>query len=89
MLLMPLMQVGFYYALHCGFDVASAAADIGSYYCILAIGYLIAYFTEKSGKVTFLSGIMVILVGLYGAALILFTLVPPRLPIFIETFAIF
>ena len=38
---------------------------------------------EKSGKWSFLSGVMVLLVGLYGAALILFTLAPPELPIFL------
>ena len=84
MLLMPAVIVGFYYTMHCGFLVSSAAVDIASYYVVLALGFYTAYKVERSGKLTFLSGLLVILVGLLGAALILFTLVPPDLPIFTE-----
>ena len=37
---------------------------------------------NRSGRLGWLAGVLVILTGLYGAALILFTLAPPELPIF-------
>ncbi len=44
---------------------------------------------NRSGRFGWLAGVLVILTGLYGAALILFTLAPPELPIFIGGFVIF
>lgn len=86
MLLTPLMITGMFYTLYCGFSVYSVAADVAAYFVILAIGFLIAYKVEKNGSMARFGGVLVILVGLYGAALILFTLAPPDLPIFRDIF---
>ena len=82
MLLMPLVVTGVFYILHCGFSFNSSIVDIASYYLTLAFGFAVAYQAERSGKIEKLGGILVILVGLYGAALILFTYAAPDLPIF-------
>lgn len=81
-LLMPLFLLGVYYPLRAGFGVESLAVDIGLYYLTLALGFWLAHRVSGSGKLAFLSGVLVIAAGLYGAALILFTLAPPELPIF-------
>ena len=83
LLLMPLGLTGLYYLLAAGFGVTALWIDLTLYYLTLAGGFALAYSMEKSGKWSFLSGVMVLLVGLYGAALILFTLAPPELPIFL------
>lgn len=83
LLLMPLGLLGIYYLLAAGFGVTALWIDLALYYLTLAGGFWLAYQAEKSGRWSFLSGVMVLLVGLYGAALILFTLAPPELPIFI------
>ena len=38
----------------------------------------------KTGGLSWLCGVLVIAAGLYGAALILFTMAPPALPIFLD-----
>ena len=81
-LLMPLFLLGVYYPLRAGFGVESLAVDIGLYYLTLTLGFWLAHRVSRSGKLAFLSGVLVIATGLYGAALILFTLAPPELPIF-------
>ena len=48
----------------------------------LAAGFAAALRVNRSGRFGWLAGVLVILTGLYGAALILFTLAPPELPIF-------
>ena len=81
-LVMPLALLGTYYTLRAGFGVHGLWLDIALYYLVLALGFRIAYVLQKSGRLAFLSGVLVILVGLYGAALVLFTMAPPNLPIF-------
>lgn len=81
-LVMPLALLGTYYTLYAGFGVECLWADIALYYLSLALGFRMAYTLEKSGRLTFLAGVLVILTGLYGAALVLFTMAPPALPIF-------
>ena len=56
----------------------------GLYVLVLAAGFWLAYRVQRSGRLAYLAGILVILAGLYGAALILFTLAPPDFPIFME-----
>ncbi len=56
--------------------------DIALYVMVLAMGFWMAYTLQKSGRAAFLAGVLVIAVGLYGAALVLFTMAPPALPIF-------
>ena len=79
---MPVFLIGIYYTLHAGFGVQSVYADIGLYYLTLGLGFAAALRVNRSGRLGWLAGVLVILTGLYGAALILFTLAPPELPIF-------
>ena len=79
---MPVFLSGIYYTLHAGFGVQSVYADIGLYYLTLGLGFAAALRVNRSGRLGWLAGVLVILTGLYGAALILFTLAPPELPIF-------
>ena len=79
---MPAFLIGIYYTLHAGFGVQSVYADIGLYYLTLGLGFAAALRVNRSGRLGWLAGVLVILTGLYGAALILFTLAPPELPIF-------
>lgn len=81
-LLMPLFLLGVYYLLLAGFGVQSLALDIALYLLTLALGFCLARRVSAGGRLAFLSGVLVILTGLYGAALILFTLAPPELPVF-------
>ena len=82
-LLMPLVLLGIYYPLRAGFGVESVAVDIALYYLVLTFGFWLACRVSASGRLAFASGVLVILTGLYGAAIILFTLAPPGLPIFL------
>ena len=82
-LLMPLALLGVYYPLSAGFGVQSVVLDVLLYYLVLASGFALARRVSGTGRLAFLSGVLVILTGLYGAALILFTLAPPGLPIFL------
>ena len=79
---MPVFLIGIYYTLHAGFGVQSVYVDIGLYYLTLGLGFAAALRVNRSGRLGWLAGVLVILTGLYGAALILFTLAPPELPIF-------
>lgn len=81
-LVMPAALLGTYYTLRAGFGVHALWLDIALYYFVLALGFWLAYRLNRSGKLAFLAGVLVILVGLYGAALVLFTMAPPELPIF-------
>ena len=80
---MPLFLVGMYYLLRAGFGVRSLGVEIGLYYVTVAAGFWLARRVSESGRLAYLSGVLVILTGLLGAALILFTLAPPGLPIFL------
>ena len=82
-LVMPLFLVGMYYLLRAGFGVRSLGVEIGLYYVTMAAGFWLARRVSESGRLAYLSGVLVILTGLLGAALILFTLAPPELPIFV------
>ena len=82
-LVMPLFLVGMYYLLRAGFGVRSLGVEIGLYYVTMAAGFWLARRVSESGRLAYLSGVLVILTGLLGAALILFTLAPPGLPIFV------
>ncbi len=81
-LAMPLALLGAYYTLREGFGVQALWVDIALYVLALAMGFVMAYLLKKSGRMAFLAGVLVILTGLYGASLVLFTMAPPALPIF-------
>lgn len=82
-LLMPAVMLGVYYTLLAGFGVHALAIDLLLYYLTMAGGFYLAYRMEQNGKMRRLSNFAVIPVGLLGAALALFTAVPPFLPIFL------
>lgn len=82
-LVMPLFLLGIYYTLRTGFAVHALWLDLALYCATLALGFRLAYALKKSGRLSYLAGVLVIAVGLYGAALVLFTMAPPSLPIFV------
>lgn len=81
-LAMPIWVMGIYYLMEAGFGVRAMAIEIGLYLAALGGGFALSYRMARSGRGERLAGVLVILVGLYGAALILFTLAPPGLPVF-------
>lgn len=81
-LAMPLFCAGGFYLLSCGFGVEALWVDLTLYMLTLAAGFRLAYRKAVCGDAAWAAGVLVIAVGLYGAALILFTLAPPLLPIF-------
>ena len=83
LLLMPAFLLGVYYTLESGFCVTAGWLNIALYLLSLALGFYLAAKLSKTGALSWLCGVLVILAGLYGAALILFTMAPPALPIFI------
>ena len=84
LLVMPAFLLGVYYTLESGFSFTAGWLNIALYALTLALGFLIAARLSASGRLSWLCGVLVILAGLYGAALILFTMAPPMLPIFID-----
>lgn len=82
LLAMPVFLLGVYYILLAGFSAEALWIDLALYYLTLAEGFWVGYRLQKSGRLAYLAGVLVILAGLYGAALILFTVAPPELPIF-------
>lgn len=83
LLLCPAVLLGAYYALFAGFGLRALWLDMALYVLVLGGGFRLAFAMEHSGRWSFLSGVLVLAAGLYGAALILFTLAPPDLPVFI------
>lgn len=81
-LAMPLLCMGIFYMLSCGFGVESLWVDIALYVLVMAAGFSLAYRQTVTGRSAWCAGVLVIAVGLYGAALILFSLAPPALPVF-------
>lgn len=80
---MPLFLSGGYYLLRAGFALESPALDIGLYLLTLGLGFALARRVWRGGRGAYFAGVLVIAAGIYGAALILFTLAPPELPIFL------
>ena len=80
-LLMPIFLLGIFYLLvYLGAD--SLIADIALYFVTMFAGFALAYFCRKSTKVERWGGFLLMLVILYGSALILFTFAAPDLPVF-------
>ena len=84
LLLMPAFLLGIYYTLESGFSFTAGWLNILLYVLSLALGFFLSARLSRSGAASWLCGIFVILAGLYGAALILFTVAPPPLPIFLS-----
>ena len=81
-LLMPLLCMGGFYTLTAGFGVEALWVDLALYTVTMAAGFRLAYRRMLDGTAAWAAGVLVIAVGLYGAALILFTMAPPLLPVF-------
>ena len=81
-LLMPLLCMGGFYTLTAGFGVEALWVDLALYTVTMAAGFRLAYRRMMDGTAAWAAGVLVIAVGLYGAALILFTMAPPLLPVF-------
>lgn len=84
LLLMPAFLLGVYYTLESGFAFTAGWLNIALYILSLALGFYLSAKLARSGALSWLCGVLVILAGLYGAALILFTMAPPPLPIFLS-----
>ena len=84
LLLMPAFLLGVYYTLESGFAFTAGWLNISLYVLSLALGFYLSAKLARSGALSWLCGVLVILTGLYGAALILFTMAPPPLPIFLS-----
>ena len=84
LLLMPIFLLGVYYTLESGFSFTAGWFNIALYILSLALGFWTAARLSCSGALSWLCGVLVIGAGLYGAALILFTMAPPMLPIFLS-----
>lgn len=82
MLWMPVFLVAFYYVAAGGFGVNSAAFNIVLYAVTVSLGYLRAWGLCQRGAAQRWLGELLMLVGLYGCALVLFSLAAPDLPIF-------
>lgn len=84
LLFMPVFLLGVYYTLESGFAFTAGWLNISLYVLSLALGFYLSAKLSRSGALSWLCGVLVILAGLYGAALILFTMAPPPLPIFLS-----
>ena len=81
-LMMPLLCMGGFYLLSCGFGVEALWVDLALYALTMAAGFRLAYRLTRTGSAAWAAGVLVIAAGLYGASLILFTMAPPDLPVF-------
>ncbi|MBE6984912.1 MAG: hypothetical protein E7434_04745 [Ruminococcaceae bacterium] len=81
LLLMPIFLLSVYYALvYLGLD--SVVVDIGLYFVTMLLGFFLAYRLKDSKRIERIGGYLLMLVILYGAALILFSFAAPDLPLF-------
>ena len=81
LLLMPLTELGLYYLAAAGFGVTGIW--LGLYLLICAGGFALAYrraVWEQSGR---FGGVCLMLAGIYGSALVLFSVAAPPFPIFL------
>lgn len=81
LLAMPLFLLGMYYGLQL-LGVLGTAVDIVLYYLTMFAGFWLAWRLQRSGRLQKHTGLLLMLVILYGASLILFTFAAPPLPIF-------
>ena len=81
-LAMPALCMGIFYTLSCGFGVEALWVDLALYVLVMTAGFYLAYRRTLTGRGAWCAGVLVIAVGLYGAALSLFTMAPPELPVF-------
>ena len=81
LILMPIFLLGVFYLLvYLGAD--SLAADITLYFVTMLGGFALAYFSSHNRRIERHGGFLLMLVILYGSALILFSFAAPDLPVF-------
>ncbi|MBE6955022.1 MAG: hypothetical protein E7449_03815 [Ruminococcaceae bacterium] len=81
-LVMPLFLTGMYYLLNGGFMVESLPVDLALYALTMLLGFvLLSSWKDKLWAEKAL-GILILVAGLYGACLILFSIAAPDFPIF-------
>ena len=78
----PLLLLGAYYTLSCGFALHGLALDLALYVLAMAAGFRLAWHLQRAQLPAWLCGVLVIAAGVYGASLALFSFAPPELPIF-------
>ena len=78
----PLLLLGAYYLLACGFGVHRLWLDLLLYVLAMGAGFFLAFRLQRRALPGWLCGLFVIAAGVYGAALALFSFAPPELPIF-------
>lgn len=84
LLAMPCLLLGSFYALTAGFGVqAGLIFDISLYYISLALGWWLLWRLSRSGAAERYLGPLLIGVGGFGVALVVFSIAAPPLPIFI------
>ena len=78
----PLLLLGAYYMLSCGFALHGLTLDLVLYVLAMAGGFWLAWHLQRAAFPAWLCGVLVIAAGVYGASLALFSFAPPELPIF-------
>ncbi len=81
LLAMPVFLLSSYYTLVC-FDLATTAADIALYFVTMFLGFWAAYRLRDSKRLEKYGGYLLMLVILYGSALVLFSFAAPDLAVF-------
>ena len=82
MLVMALIVVGGFYFLSGAFGLESTAIDIALFVIAMAAAFYLSYRLYNSGSTREHAAVLCFFVILLGAALILFTFMPPALPLF-------
>lgn len=82
LLAMPLGLCAAYYLLLGALGVQGLAVDLTLYALSMAGGAALCWQLVRSGRALGQLGLLVMAVGIYGAALVVFTLAAPPLPIF-------
>ena len=78
----PLLLLGAYYTLSCGFALHGLPLDLMLYVLAMTGGFALAWHLQKAEFPAWVCGVLVIAAGVYGAALALFSFALPELPIF-------
>jgi len=84
LLAMPIFLLSSYYALD-HFGLATTVVDIGLYFVTMFLGFWLAFRLRNSEQMKQIGGYLLMLVILYGSALVLFSFAAPDLPIFRST----
>ena len=81
LLAMPIFLLSVYYTL-VYFSLDSVAVDIGLYFVTMFLGFWAAYGLKNRTKLQNIGGYLLMLVIIYGTALVLFSFAAPDLPVF-------